>query len=65
MNLLVRWLKAIYNFLVGDVRILLGTLGAVGLSAFVAYGAPSGAGLLLFALLALTLAFALRHELAP
>ncbi len=65
MNLLARWLKAVYQFLVGDMRILLGALGALIIAALLAYVAPSGAGLLLFALLAITLLLALRHELAP
>lgn len=65
MNVLARWLQAVYQFLVGDMRILLGTLGALIVAAFVTYVSPGGAGLLLFALLALTLLFSLRHELAP
>lgn len=65
MNLLTRWIKAIYNFLVGDMRILLGTLGALVVATLLARVSPSGAGLLLFGLLASTLTLSLRHELAP
>ncbi|MCX6050668.1 MAG: hypothetical protein NT075_36725 [Chloroflexi bacterium] len=65
MNLLARWIKAIYNFLVGDMRILIGTLVALVLVALCAYVLPGGTGLLFFGLLAITLTLALRHEITP
>jgi hypothetical protein len=63
MNLLVRGIMAIYNFLVGDMRILIGTLVALAIVGLVAGVSPVGAGPLLFVLLSLTLALSLRREI--
>ncbi len=65
MNPLVRGIKAIYNFLVGDMRILIGTLVALAIVGLVASVSPVWAGLLLFVLLSLTLALSLRREVEP
>lgn len=65
MNLLRQWIKALYNFLVGDLRILLGTLGALVIVTLLARVLPGGSGILFFVLLAITLTLSLRYELAP
>jgi hypothetical protein len=65
MNPLVRGIMAIYNFLVGDMRILIGTLVALAIVGLVAGVSPVWAGPLLFVLLALTLALSLRREIEP
>jgi hypothetical protein len=65
MNLLTRGVKAVYMFLVGDMRILIGTLGALVVVDLSARVSPSESGLLLFGLLAITLTLALRREIAP
>jgi len=65
MNPLVRGIKAIYNFLVGDMRILIGTLVTLAIVGLVASVSPVWAGLLLFVLLSLTLALSLRREVEP
>jgi hypothetical protein len=65
MQMIVRWLKAIFNFLVGDVRLLVGTAVALLIVALVARLSPLWAGPLLFVLLAITLALALRREIHP
>ena len=65
MSLLTRSIKAVYNFLVGDMRILLGTLIALIIIGLAVRATPSGAGVLLFILLTITLTLSLRHELAP
>jgi hypothetical protein len=59
------WLNAVYYFLVGDMRILIGTLIALGVAASSVMVSPSVAGILLFGLLAATLALSLRHEVTP
>ena len=63
MNPLVRGIIAIYNFLVGDMRILIGTLAALVIVGLVAGVSPLWAGPLLFVLLSLTLALSLRREI--
>jgi len=63
MNLVVRSVLAVYTFLVGDMRILVGTLSALIAAGLVAHLSPVVAGGLLVVLLALTLAIALRREL--
>lgn len=63
MNLVVRSVLAVYTFLVGDIRILVGTLSALIAAGLAARLFPVAAGGLLVALLALTLAVALRREL--
>ncbi len=65
MSLLTRGIQAIYTFLVGDMRILIGTLVALVVVDLCVRVSPSGAGLLLFGLLAITLTLALRREIAP
>lgn len=63
MNLVVRSVLAVYTFLVGDIRILVGTLSALIAAGLAARLSPVAAGGLLVVLLALTLAVALRREL--
>jgi len=65
MSVLTRSLKAIYLFLVGDMRILIGTIVALILVWLVVQVSPVWAGALFFLLLALTLTMSLRNELAP
>jgi len=65
MNPLMRGIMAIYNFLVGDMRILIGTLVALVIIGLVAGVSPTWAGPLLFGLLAVTLVLSLRHEIEP
>jgi len=65
MNPIVRGIIAIYNFLVGDMRILIGTLVALAIVGLVAGVSPIWAGPLLFVLLSLTLALSLRREIEP
>jgi hypothetical protein len=65
MQLLSGWVKAVYYFLVGDMRILLGTLIAVVVTSFLTMVSPSWAGIVLFGLLAITLTLSLRREIAP
>ena len=65
MNPLVRGIMAIYNFLVGDMRILIGTLVALAITGLVAGVSPVWAGPLLFVLLSLALALSLRREIEP
>ena len=63
MNPLMRGIMAIYNFLVGDMRILIGTLVALAIVGLVAGVSPVWAGPLLFVLLSATLALSLRREI--
>jgi hypothetical protein len=56
---------AIYNFLVGVLRILIGTLVSLLIAGLVAGVSPMWAGPLLFVLLSLTLALSLRREIEP
>jgi len=65
MNPFLRGIMAIYNFLVGDMRILIGTLAALVIAGLVAGVSPIWAGPLLFVLLSLTLALSLRREIEP
>jgi hypothetical protein len=65
MRIIAGWLRAIFNFLVGDMRLLAGTLVALLVVAFAAQAAPLWAGLLFVVVLAITLALALRRELRP
>ena len=65
MSILTGAVTAVFNFLVGDIRILIGTIVALVAAAVLAGVSPAWAGLLLFAMLAVTLALALRHELEP
>jgi hypothetical protein len=65
MQLIARALKAIYNFLVGDIYLLIGTLLALLVVALAARVSPLSAGPLLVIVLAVTLALALRREIAP
>jgi hypothetical protein len=65
MSVLSRGLKAVFDFLVGDMRILVGTLVALLVVALAAGVAPVWSGPLLFALLAVTLTLALRREIQP
>ena len=65
MNPLMRGIMAIYNFLVGDMRILIGTLVALAVVGLVAGVSPIWAGPLLFVLLSVILVLSLRHEIEP
>ena len=65
MNLVMRGVKAVYNFLVGDMRLLLGTLGALVLTALVAAALPVAAGALLVVAVVLALGASLRWETMP
>ena len=65
MSVLTRGLKAVYNFLVGDMRILIGTLVTLLIVWLVVRVSPAGAGALFFLLLALTLSLSLRREVEP
>jgi len=65
MRLIARALKAIFNFLVGDWYLLIGALLALAAAAFVARVSALAAGPLLLLALAITLALALRREIAP
>jgi len=65
MNPIVRGIMAIYNFLVGDLRILIGTLVSLLIAGLIAGVSPMWAGPLLFVLLSLTLALSLRREIEP
>ncbi len=62
---MIRVIKAIYNFLVGDMRILIGTLVALVVVDLLAPFAAVAMGPLLFVLLTGTLLLSLRHEVAP
>ena len=65
MQIIAGWIKAIFNFLVGDMRLLAGTLAALLVVALAAQVSPLWAGPLFVALLAITLALALQRELRP
>lgn len=65
MNQIQRAVVAVYTFLVGDKWILLGTSGALLVTALIAQFAPILAGLVLIACIGVTLVLALRRELVP
>lgn len=65
MNIMTRGVKAVYNFLVGDMRLLIGTLVALVLTALVAPAMPGAAGVLLVVVVVLTLGASLRRETMP
>jgi hypothetical protein len=65
MQIIARWIKAVFNFLVGDIRLLVGAAVALLVVALAARWSPLWAGPLLFVLLAITLALALRREIHP
>jgi tryptophan-rich sensory protein len=65
MNIMTRGVKAVYNFLVGDMRLLIGTLVALVLTAVVAPLSPVAAGALLVVVVVLTLGASLRRETMP
>lgn len=54
--------KALFNFFVGDLRILIGTLLALVVAAEISGLLPVPSGILLFAMIAITLAASLRRE---
>jgi uncharacterized membrane protein len=58
-------ITSVYNFLVGDLRILIGVLILLPLVALVARWSPSVAGLLMLALVIGTLFVTLRYETIP
>jgi len=62
MNTIQRGIKAVFNFVVGDMRLMIGTFAALVVAAVVAKIMPSLAGVLMFLVLALALAVALRRE---
>ena len=65
MRIITRWIKAIFNFLVGDIYLLAGTIVALLVTALAVQLSPLWAGPLFVAALAATLALALRRELRP
>jgi len=65
MQFIPRALKAIFDFVVGDWYLLIGAMLALGLANLAARMAPLLAGPLLLLALAITLAAALRREIAP
>jgi uncharacterized membrane protein len=58
-------LISVYNFLVGDLRILIGVLILLPLVALAAQWSPSVAGLFMLVLVIGTLFVTLRHETIP
>jgi uncharacterized membrane protein len=58
-------ITSVYNFLVGDLRILIGVLILLPLVALVARWSPSVAGLFMLALVIGTLFVTLRYETIP
>ena len=62
MDIIIRGIKSLFNFMVGDIRLLIGTLASLAIAALAARALPGLSGLLLFVLLAITLAVALRRE---
>ena len=62
MRVLQQAILAFYNFLVGDIRILIGTFVALLATALLAPIAPGVAGLVLLVLLGATLVVSLRRE---
>jgi uncharacterized membrane protein len=58
-------LTSVYNFLVGDLRILIGVLVLLPLVALVAQWLPSVAGLFMLVLVIGTLFVTLRYETIP
>lgn len=65
MSLVARWVQAAFNFLVGDIRLLLGTGIALLVIALSVRWLAAWAGPLLVLLLVVTLALALERELRP
>jgi carbon starvation protein CstA len=65
MRVLSQVLKAIFNFIVGDMRLLIGTGVALLVAALAARSAPLWTGPLFFLLLAVALGLALRREIRP
>ncbi|MEZ4869212.1 MAG: hypothetical protein R3C14_48265 [Caldilineaceae bacterium] len=63
--MIIRAINAVYNFLVGDMRILIGTLVALTAVGLLARYAPGATGPLLFVLLTGALVLSLRHEVQP
>ena len=65
MQLITRLFAAIFNFVVGDMRLLIGTVLALVITSVIVRVSPEVAGLLLFALFATTLTVALQRETKP
>lgn len=61
----VTFLNAVFDFVVGDMRLLIGTLVALAIGGLLARVSPEAAGPVLFVLLAATLAVALQRETRP
>jgi hypothetical protein len=61
--MIIGLIKAVYNFIVGDMRLLIGTALALLVAGLMARWSSQVAGPLLFVSLALTLALALRREI--
>lgn len=59
------WINAVFNFVVGDMRLLVGTAIALVVAGVLAPVLPQAAGALLFVLVAITLAVALQREIRP
>jgi hypothetical protein len=60
-----RWILSFYNFLVGDMRILVGTLLALGITWLMVGVAPALAGWLFILMVIATLTVALWREVTP
>ncbi len=63
MNAIVGAARAVYNFVVGDMRLLVGTLLALIVAGLLARAAPAAAGAALLLLLIVTLVVSLQREL--
>ena len=65
MEAIKRWVIAFYNFLVVDMRILVGTLLALCITWLLVGVAPTLAGFLFVLMVAATLTVALWREVTP
>lgn len=65
MQPIMNLLAAVFNFVVGDMRLLVGTLLALIVTGLLVQVSPQAAGALLFVMLAATLAVALQRETRP
>jgi hypothetical protein len=65
METIKRWILSFYNFLVGDIRILVGTLLALGITWLLAGVAPALAGWFFILMVIATLTVALWREVTP
>jgi len=65
MKTIQGWIISFYNFLVGDMRILLGSLLALAITWLLAGVAPALAGFALVLMIVATLAVAIWREVTP